>query len=124
MTFTTSDLSFFQTTQETYMQDTGKVGVYSTAENTYGEEVISYTFGAAMDCGFRHLTAKEIERLEGIALPVDAEIRLAIDTTITAKDQFKVTHRFAVDTTDETYQVVGEPRRGPSGLQVFLRLVK
>ena len=124
MTFTTDDLSFFQTTQETYMQDTGKVGTYSVAENTYGEMIVTYTFGDAMDCGFRHLTAREIERLEGIALPVDAEIRLAIDTTITGKDQFKLTHRFSVDVTDETYQVVGEPRRGPSGLQVFLRLVK
>jgi len=124
VTFTTSDLSYMREVQDYYMQDQGQVGTWSETRGANGESLDDWTYGAAVDCGFHYTGGKEVEREDGVILKVDAELRLPIATTINEKDKFKLTYRYGEDTTDEIYQVIARPRRGPSGLVVLLKAVE
>jgi SPP1 family predicted phage head-tail adaptor len=110
-----------QGAQEAAMQDTCKIGVYSRTLDTYGGPVETWTEGSAIACGVEMTTGQENRRADLTAERIDATVRLPIGTSIKATDRVKVTHRFGADTTDITYDVVGEIRRGPSGLQVDLQ---
>lgn len=55
---------------------------------------------------------------------VDARLRIPIDTDVTGLDRVRVTHRFGEElAVPELFAVLGEARRGPSGLVLDLRSV-
>lgn len=123
MTLTTADYTMMQGAQDDHMLDTCQVGTRVLTENAYGEAVVSFSYGDAVDCGFEPKSA-EIRRADGTINATDAEVRLPIGTTIDATGSVKVTYRHGTDVTDVVYLVAGPPRRGASGLVVTLRLAE
>jgi head-tail adaptor len=112
-----------QTGQVAAMQDTCVVQSYSRTLDTYGSPVESFTDGAAITCGVNMTPGRENRRTDLNAAPIDATIRLPIATSIKSTDHVKVTHRFGVAVTNIIYEVIGEVRRGPSGLQVDCQVI-
>jgi head-tail adaptor len=121
--FTTAELSAMQSTQTGAMQDTCKIQVYSRTLDTYGDPVVTYTDGAAIVCGVEMTASREGWHAEMTTENIEAVIRLPIGTSLKTTDRILVTHRYAADTTDIAYEIVGSIRRGPSGLQVDVRKV-
>jgi len=121
--FSTTELARMQATQNAAMQDTCQIGAYTAGSaGTYGMVAVTYTYGDALSCGLEHLSPREM--LPSTDAPtIDARIRLPVGTTITSRDLVKITYRYGVELgTAQVYQVVGPPRRGPSGLVCDLRL--
>lgn len=122
--FSANELSRMQLTQVGAMQDTCKVQVYSRTFDTYGAPLEVYTDGSAIDCGVLMNTERENWRREMTTERIGATIRLPIATILKTTDRIKVTHRFGVALgVDQVFEIVGEVRRGPSGLQVDVLVV-
>jgi hypothetical protein len=123
--FTTADLSRMQSTQQAAMQDTCKIAVRVATVNVLGEPVYTWpVYGSAIDCGLNMRGGRERERQDGTILITDGLLRLPIATTVNVTDRIQITHRFGVAISPTlVFDVVGEPMRGPSGLQVELKSV-
>ena len=126
--FAAAELTGMQDTAEESMMDTCVVLVWSSgSSDAFGQPVETWTAGDAIACGFNPKGGREINASAGggiaAANPIltDASVRLPIDTTLDRKDRVQITHRFGVAITAQTYEIIGEPRRGPSGLQLDLR---
>lgn len=121
--FSTSELTAMQAAQDGHMMDTCTVDAYADGgPDAYGNSDPSWTPGSAIVCGFKPV--KVAEGLEASEVPLkDAVIRLPIGTSLTNLDRITVTHRHGVAVTNVTYAIVGEAKRGPSGLQVDVKRV-
>lgn len=117
---TTDELARMQAAQVSSMMDTCTIGVYTATLDTNGEPIPVYTQSAATVCGVKMNTARENWRKDATVTHIDATIRLPIGTSIKSTDRVTITHRFGVAITSMTFEVVGQIRRGPSGLQVDL----
>jgi len=115
--FTADELSRMQAAQSAAMQDTCVIQSYARTLDSYGSPAATYTDGSAIACGVEMTAGRENHRTDLTAERIDATIRLPIATSIKATDRIKVTHRYGVAAT-QVYEVVGEIRRGPSGLRV------
>jgi hypothetical protein len=103
------------------MQDTCKVLAYSATADDYGLPVVTFTPGAAIACGFDPQASREVQEGSHVAV-VDGRLRLPLGTAVTSKDRIQVTHRFGEAlSSPETYSIIGEPERGPTGLVLNLR---
>jgi len=113
-----------QATQVSAMQDTCVVYTYSDgSSNALGHATPTYTAQTAQDCGYKPNSTREANDDGEVAL-VEAELRVAIDTSIAPSDRVKITHRFGVELTDQPlFSVLGIAKRGPSGLVVNLQRV-
>jgi hypothetical protein len=122
--FATAELTRMQATQDAAMQDTCIVMAYSGgAEDDYGMPLPAvYTAGETLACGLNTNPRREAMTGAQVAM-VDARLRVPIDTVLDVRDRLRITHRFGVAITDETYEILGVPRRGPSGLLVDLKRV-
>ena len=123
--FAEAELAGMQSAQEAAMMDTCVLQVWSSGSaDAYGQRVETWTDGAALACGFNPKGGREVPGPEASPIITDASVRLPIDTSVDRKDRVKVTHRFGVALgAAQVFEVVGEPRRGPSGLQLDLRKV-
>ena len=120
--FSTSDLAFMQATQEAHMMDECTIDVYTEgAANELGLPGVSYVSGVAVKCGFEPVKPEDGVGAADVPM-LDAKLRLPVSTSITPHDRVTVTSRFGVAVTSVTFEVVGEVKRGPSGL--WLDLVK
>ena len=120
--FATAELSGMQGTAEESMMDTCFLGVWSSGRaDAYGQRVETWTPGSPFACGFNPKGGREVNAGEATPIITDASVRLPIDTALDRKDRVQITHRFGVAITAQTYEIIGEPRRGPSGLQLDLR---
>lgn len=99
------------------MFDTCVVQTYSATSSTSAEpNVGSWADGSAIACGFDASVSNEVSDGSQATL-TDATIRLPIGTTCTGKNRIKVTKRNGTTLgTAETYEILGEPRRGPTAL--------
>jgi hypothetical protein len=119
--FTTTELSRMQSTQDSAMQDTCQIGVYTRTYDTFGAPVPVYTYATAITCGYDPTGGRENWRRDMTALHVDATIRLPIDTSVNVKDRIKIITRFGVTlATPLVFEVIQETERGPSGLVLSL----
>lgn len=122
--FTPTELANMQGVQVSAMMDTCIVQAYSRTLSSKGSPVETWADGSAIVCGLEMTAGRESRRANMTVNPYDATIRLPIGTAIKATDKVKVTHRFGVALTiPMVFDVVGEVRRGPSGLQVDLQWV-
>jgi hypothetical protein len=120
----TTELGRLQDTQEGAMMDTCVVLTFAEGvTNEYGKPKPGYQAGSAIECGFNATARKEV--MDGAQVAItDAQLRLPIGTTITNLDRLRITHRHGVAlTTPLTFAIIGEPRRGSSGLLLNLRSV-
>lgn len=124
--FSSEELSRMQSTQEDAMQDTCVLLTRSEAStDEYNLPVVEWTESDPISCG---LGFESPDREEGMDLAevamAEPKLRLPIDTDITNVDRVRMTYRFGVALdTALTFELVGNPTRGPSGLVVQLKAV-
>lgn len=122
--FTSAELSRMQGAQVGAMQDVCIVQSYSRTLDSYGSPVETFADGSAIACGVDMTAGRESRRADMNVERIDATVRLPIGTVIKATDHVKVTHRFgAALGTALIFEVIGEIRRGPSGLRVDVQAV-
>jgi hypothetical protein len=122
---TTTQLSRMQDANEAAMWDTCHLVTRSEpAPNAYGEIVPQWIENFTdMACGLDQRSSYEVLR-ETQTWMFDAQLRLPIATVITNVDRIKITKRHGVTlTTALVYEIIGQPRRGPSGLRLELKTV-
>jgi hypothetical protein len=120
--FSTAELSGMQAAQEEAMQDTCVLLTwFSGSQNAFGEQVETWTPGDPLACGYNPQGGREVAGADAAPILTDATVRLPISTEVDRKDRLQITHRFGVAITPETFEIIGEPRRGPSGLLLDLR---
>ncbi len=124
--FQAGELSRMQATQEAAMMDTCVHLRRFTQEDDYGNPVETFAEGESFACGI-DLPPKNAEaQVNGQVVMVDARLRLPLDaeTAIGNAERIRLTHRFGMAlASDQDYEVIGEARRGPSGLVYNLRKV-
>lgn len=124
--FTVDELSRMQSTQESAMMDTCQIKRrMESGTDDYGYPIEAYEVIYTGDCGFDASSNKEVMDGTQVAV-VDAVMRLPLDTLddFDNLDRIKVTYRFNVeDEEPQTFEIMGIPERGPSGLVLNLRLV-
>lgn len=119
--FTTVELARLQATQVSSMQDVCILESRSAGTSAYGYSH-GYADGVTTVCGLHMSPSREVMEAGQVALP-DARLRLPIATVVANVDRVRVTHRYgAALAAPLTYEVIGLPERGPSGLQLNLRL--
>lgn len=122
--FSTTELSRMQAHQTASMMDRGRVLVYAATDDDYGTGAgaATYTAQASTVCGWKP-TAKEVLHNGQVAI-TDGKLRLPFGTVVSNLDRFELTHRHGVALAlAETYEILGQPERGPSGLVLNLRMV-
>ena len=126
--FTPTQLERMQGTQDSAMQDVCYVLAYSATDDDYGNPEATYTAGASLNCGVEQVRPAEVQA-SGLVPRIDVVLRLPIDTALDPRDRIRVAGRYAEGSTwDEPvtavdYEIVGPPKRGPSGLVVECRQV-
>lgn len=120
MTFTSTELANMQSAQEAHMMDTCILveRIETGSVDSYGHPIFA-THETTTECGLDLRASKEVENAE--ARWYDARIRLPLDTEYTNIDHVIVTHRHGVAVDNLRYMIVGDARRGPSGLVADLR---
>lgn len=124
MDFTAAELAAFRAAQTDHMMDACYIQTYSRTV-TAGEPVETWTdAAAAIDCGLDMRPGRETPGEDMTVLAYDATLRLAITTTIDAKDRIKITKRFGETLgTALVFRIEGPVQRGPSGIRLLLRRV-
>lgn len=122
--FSAAELAGMRATQDAHMMDRCTVDAYSDAgAGTYNYPQPTWTPGQEIRCGFQAVAVDEA-LAQGADVPtVDARLRLPIATALGSKDRVTVTRRHGAAVPPVQYEVVGEPKRGPSGLVLDLRKV-
>lgn len=121
--FGTDTLARLREVQEDHMQDTCRVLAYSSSVDEYGVPTPSYSAGPAVICGLRLYSPREIQA-RGEVPVISGVLRMPVDTAIDTRDHIRVTHRFGEELgAPMLFEIEGPVERGPSGLQVYLRVV-
>jgi len=123
--FNSLELAGLQAVQEAAMQDTCIRLVYADGGlDDYGMPLPAlYTTAETLACGVNENPRKEWSPGGTQVALMDAQVRLPINTQLDPRDRIQITKRFGVGVDPRTYEVLGLPRRGPSGLVVDMRRV-
>ena len=120
---TALELQHLQATQDGAMQDTGCIMAYGEVDDAWGNPETFYTAGAALACGFRPLTPREIQQA-GLVPTIAGKLRLPVATVLDPRDRIRITKRYGTTLVPpQDYEVVGPVERGPSGIVVNLQAV-
>ena len=122
--FQTGELTRLRSAQQAAMMDTTVRLVYrGNTLDAYGMPIKGWAEDEEIACGYDAKAIKEVMNGTEVTL-TDARLRLPIGTTLDRRDRFKITKRFGeILASPPTYEILGEPRQGPSGLLLDLRLV-
>lgn len=91
----------------------------------YGYEIEAWAAVAESECGLDMTAQREVMDETEVAL-TDARLRLplAMEGMVENLDRFRIDERFGVElAVPPTYEILGQARRGPSGLVYNLKLV-
>ena len=120
--FSATELAGMQATNESAMMDTCIVQGYTATTDPFGQPTVTYVDRSPIACGFNPKGGREVAGEDTAPIITDASVRLPIATIVDRKDRVKITHRFGVVIAPQVYEIVSEPRRGPSGLVLDLRM--
>ncbi len=125
-TFSAQELADMQATQESAMMDTCQHLDRYTEDDDYNNPTETFIAGESYACGLNE-KPKDREAMDGTQVVIiDAELRLSLDAegVFESHDRVRMTYRFGVALSNtRDYEVIGAPRRGPSGLLLKLRNV-
>ena len=105
------------------MMDTCLIAEPSKTTDRYNLTVNDWDWDAAeeSDCGLNLNPSQEL--LDQVPTST-AVMRMPLETVISSKARVRVTHRFGVPLQAAiTFDVIGTPRPGPSGLMIWLTTV-
>lgn len=120
-TLSTVELTQMRADQAAHFNDTCVIQTLSTARDSTGAIINSYSDGSAIACGFEPAGGSEGRTDEKTGVTTDAIVRVPIGTAVTAKDRIKITKRHGTSITALVFGVASEPQRGPSCLVIGLR---
>lgn len=123
MMFSAGELSDMRDAQEGHMMDICLLAEPSKTTDPYNLPKDSWNWNAAVEsaCGFYANPGKEL--LDQVP-EAEAVVRLPIDLALSHQARLRVIQRFGeVQADPVTYDVIGTPRLGPSGLLVWLKKV-
>lgn len=123
LAFSPTELAAMQAVQEAHMMDMGTIDLYTDAgADEYGNPNPSWPAGVVTACGYEPV--KPEEGMDNAQVPLfDARLRLPLSSVISSQDRFTLFQRHGVAITPITHEVIGEPKRGPSGLWCELKVV-
>lgn len=119
--FSPAELAAMKGTQESAMQDACRIWAYlAGAVDEYGQRAPGYaTGGTIVPCGFAHSapnTEADGSQQYGTNKGIESiTLRLPASVDVSARDRIEVVKRFGVPYPGQMYEVVGDPRLGPSG---------
>lgn len=118
-----AELARMQATQTESLNDRCQHIQRQVAVNEYGQPDETWTLGPSYWCGFAPISKDEAMGEAEVPL-VDAVLRVPLIVIFPPTDRVKITHRHsaAVDS-PETFEIFGQPERGPSGLVYYLKRV-
>jgi hypothetical protein len=123
--FSAAELTGMRTAQTGHMFDAYTPQTYARTFDAFGQEVVTYTDGAAAICGLDQRPGSERHGDDSTKIQYDATLRLPITSTPDVKDRVKITKRFGETlATAIVYEVAGPIMRGPSGIQLLLRKIE
>ena len=121
--FTATELTRMRSTQDGAMQDTCRIGAYTSVDDAYNLPSVIYVYGDEVVCGLDLISPTE-QQASGEVPIIDAKLRLPIGTTIDERDRIRIEQRYnEALTTPQVFEIEGPVDRGPSGLVLDLRLV-
>lgn len=123
MALSADELAAMQETQEAHMMDACYLLRYvAGALDDYGKPtVVPGNDLVEIPCGYSSKSREVMDDAQVVL--TDAVVRLPIDTVIDARDRIQVIRRHGEAIAPQTFEIIGEPQRGPSGLVLNLRLV-
>ena len=122
--FSDGELAAMQAHQDMHMMDTCTVDLYIDAgADVFGNPNPSWVASAPIQCGFFPQRPDEGTQNTNAPLLL-AQLRLPIGTAVTSRDRITITHRHGVAlAVPEQFMMIGEPKKGPSGLVCVLEVV-
>ena len=116
--------TILQSTQDSHMFDTCAIHTVTTSGyDEYGQPITSYTTISGISCGVEMTGGTTQYKGQIFPTPVDAILRLPIDTQITIVDTVTITERNG-ESTSEDYSVISVPRKGTSAIRVNLKRIE
>ena len=123
LAFSGGELDDMRDVQQAHMMDTCLIAEPGITTDSYNNEVESFnwTTAAQSSCGFDENPKPEV--LNQVPTS-EAIVRLPHDTEVSTRARVRITKRFGETQTDPlTYEVVGTPELGPSGMRAWLKKV-
>ena len=121
--FTSTELTRMRATQDSAMQDTCRIGAYTSADDAYNLPSVTYVYGDLVVCGLDLMRPNE-QHASGEVPVIDAILRLPLATVIDERDRIRIEQRYNEElTTPLVFEIEGPVDRGPSGLRLDLRQV-
>lgn len=125
----TGQITQMKATNVGLMADTCQIGVYSSAAaDSHGQPTETWTYGSDTACGFNPNAhsggaAGQTKPGELTVTSLNAQLRVAIGTTVNIRDRVKVTKKAGATLPEAlTFEVVSFRRQGPAGLLLDLEL--
>ena len=87
--FTTTELTRMRSTQDGAMQDTCRIGAYTSTDDAYNLPSVTYVYGNTVVCGLDLLRPDE-QHASGEVPVIHAKLRLPLATTIDERDRIRV----------------------------------
>jgi hypothetical protein len=114
------DRTMMRAVQADLYHDTCQVCTYTDSDgDSWGYGQPTYTAQAAISCGFKPASVREVMDSGQVAMTV-AQLRLPVDTEVTALDRIRLTHRHGAELDDAEVYAIKGIKRGPSGLVLEL----
>jgi hypothetical protein len=122
--FSDTELAYMRGSASIIMMDTCRIHTYAeSSADGYGVPVAGYTTGAALSCGYKARSTREVQQGNQTVL-IDGELRLPQDTVINSLDRVEITHRYGEAITPTLlFSIIGQPALGPSAIVVNLMRV-
>ena len=112
-----------RSTQDGAMQDTCRIGAYTSTDDAYNLPSVTYVYGNTIVCGLDLMRPTE-QHASGEVPVITGILRLPIGTTIDERDRIRIEQRYneALDV-PQVFEIEGPVDRGPSGIRLDVRLV-
>jgi hypothetical protein len=107
--------------QMAHMQDQCNIGRHvSSGTSSLGDPVDFWPYTTGTVCGLEMTGGTEQYKGQIFSTPVDAILRLPKGTEISVEDKILMVSGTA---SGDTFEVIGEPRKGPTGIRINLRRI-
>lgn len=117
-----NDLTAIRAEQTDALWDTCVVQTQTSAANSVGEMIETFTDGSAIACRFVPSPGSEVRRTDNTIVIMPALVRLPNGTAVTPNDRIKITKRYgATLTTALVFGVSDAGTQGPTCITVTLK---
>ncbi len=98
-----------------------------SGQDARGYPVVTFVAGETVCCGLEHSKTDQeamLDAAKGTQVAMfDGSLRLPKDTVINTRDRVRIIKRFGAAVDPVSYEIVGTPRLGPSGLLARVKRV-